>query len=206
MSLIGKLFGRVGKESKEEPLCPLPVAGERIEFDKDEQEWIDIELRIWARSNDDFNRQVLEITGMDFSGDRGEFLGGSRAEDEMYHYIKGLKRAAYIRYSVEEYSSAASTCFKALGMLGGFKLDNGYSGKGEAEIWYLLAHIHAGTGRFKIAKNMLSAAKKRATHDQDPYLIPIGWDVLVRLLESAIRSKRPPQPVENLAEARYSFQ
>ena len=205
MSLIGALFGWLGESNDEKPLCPPPVAGERIEFDEDEQEWIDIELRIWARGNNDFNSQVLEITGMDISGDRGEFLGDSRAEDEMYHYIKGLKRAAYTRYSDREYSSAASTCHKALGVLYSFKVDNGYSGNGEAETWYLLAHMHACTEKFKIAKNMLVSAKKSANHHRDPYLIPMDWNLLVRLLESAIRSRRSPQPIENLAEATFSF-
>ena len=131
MNWTGVLFGWLGKRNDEEPLCPPPVAGERIEFDEDEQELVDIELRAWARSNGDFNRQVLEITGSDISGDRGAFLADSRAEDEMYHYVKGLKRAAYYRYMDGEYSSAAGTCLKALGVLGGFKLDNGYSGNGE---------------------------------------------------------------------------
>ena len=206
MSLIGALFGWLGERNDEEPLCPLPVAGERIEFDEDEQEWIGIEIRSWSRGTDDFNRQVLEITGMDISGDRGEFLDDIRAEDQMYHYIKGLKRAAYTRYSEGECSSAAGTCFKAIGLLGSFKMDNGYSGNGEAEIWYLLAHMHACTERFKIAKNMLVAAKERVKHDRDPYLIPVDWNLLVRLLQSAIRSRRSPQPIENLAEARFSFQ
>ena len=98
MSLMGALFGWLGEKTNEEPLCPLPVAGEPIAFDEDEQEWIDIEMRIWARGTEDFNRQVLEITGMDISGNQGEFLGDLRAEDQMYHYIKGLKRAAYTRY------------------------------------------------------------------------------------------------------------
>lgn len=205
MSLMGALFGWLGKGSKEEPLCPLPVGGEPIEFDSEEQEWIDIEMRNWSRGNNDFNRQVLEITRIDISGGDGEFLDDLRTEDQMYHYIKGLKRAAYTRYSEGEHSSAAGTCFKAIGLLGGFKMDNGYSGNGEAEIWYLLAHIHACTERFKIAKNMLVAAKKRARHDRDPYLIPMDWNLLVRLLESAIQPRRSPQPIENLAEARFSF-
>ena len=205
MSLIGALFGWLRERNDEKPLCPPPVAGEQIEFDEDEQEWIDIELRIWARSNDDFNRQMLEITGMDISGDRGEFLGDSRAEDEMYHYIKGLKRAAYTRYLDGEYSCGASTCHKALGVLYSFKVDNGYSGNGEAEIWYLLAHMHACTEKFKIAKNMLVTAKKSAKHDRTPYYNIWVWNLSVRLLESAIRSRRPPQPIENLGEAIFSF-
>ena len=46
MSLIDALFGWLGESNDEKPLCPPPVAGERIEFDEDEQEWIDIESRI----------------------------------------------------------------------------------------------------------------------------------------------------------------
>ena len=205
MSLIGALFGWSGKGDKEEPLCPLPVGGEPIKIDDDEQAIIDYEMHAWLQQEDSFNRQVSEITGMDISGGHGEFLNDQRTENEMYHYIKGLKRAAYTRYSEGEYSSAAGTCFKAIGLLGGFKMDNGYSGNGEAEIWYLLAHMHACTERFTIAKNMLAAAKKKAKHDRDPYLMPMEWGLLVRLLELATRSKRPPHPIENLAEARFSF-
>ena len=112
MSLIGALFGWSGKGVKEEPLCPLPVGGEPIKIDDDEQAIIDYEMHAWSQQEDSFNRQVLEIPGMDISRGHGEFLNDQRAENEMYHYIKGLKRAAYTRYSEGEYSSAAGTCFK----------------------------------------------------------------------------------------------
>ena len=201
---MGKgVYELITKRNDETPLFPPPVEGERIEFDEDEQELIDVELRSWARSNDDFNRQVLEITGMDNSGSRGEFLDDSRTEDEMYHYIKGLKRAAYARYSYEEYSCAASTCYKALGVLHHFKVDNEYSGSGESEIWYLLAHMHACTQKFKIAQNMLVEAKKKVKHDRDSYLISMDWNLIVRVLELDIRSRSSPQPIENLGEAYF---
>ena len=205
MNLINAFLGWFRGGSEEEPLCSLPSGGDPIEIDDDEQAMIDIEMRDWSRQVNNFNQDVLRITGIDITGDRENFLDGIRAEEEIHRYIMGLKKAAYGRYSNGQYSHGAQTCIKALGILLSFKRTDGYSGNGEAEIWYMLAHMHACSGKFRTAKNLLKAAKKVAKHDEDCYIIPGEWEIAVQLLEGAIRSNVPPRAISNLYEARYSF-
>ncbi len=140
-----------------------------------------------------------------------------RAETEVSYFLRGLKRAVYSRYGNGKLVPVAQTCIKALGILLNFKSATGYSGDGEAEISFMLAHIHACDSRFKIAKHWLHAAKEDAGRDaaiikggtstrpfpQDYNVSRSVWGANVAALEKRINSKVAPSPISNLSEAEF---
>ena len=140
-----------------------------------------------------------------------------RAETEVSYYLRGLKRSAYSRYGDGKVVPAAQTCVKALGTLLHSKSANGYSGDGEAEISFMLSHMHACDGRFKVAKRLLDAAKEDARRDgaimrEDSHFRPFPqdynvsrsiWDAKVAALEQRIKSKVRPNPISHLSEAEF---
>ena len=220
----------------EEPLCPLPVGGEAIEFDEDEQTAVDSSLgefyenEIEATNNKisqwamdgRYIRLSSEIRRHDGSnvdaGEEKRLIGDwLRAETEVSYCLRGLKRAAYTRYGNGNFVPAAQTCIKALGILLQSKKATGYSGDGEAEIWFMLSHMHACGGRFRVAKRLLMSAKETAKLDgdimendavfrpfpQDYNVSRSVWDAKVAALEQLIKAKAPPNPISDLSEAEF---
>ena len=223
-------------EPEEEPLCPLLVEGEAIEFNDDEQAAIDSSLqefyeneieatnnKIYEWAMDERYMQLLSeirkhnVSNSEADEEKHLIHARLRAETEVSYYLRGLKRAAYSRYGDGKLAPAAQTCIKALGMLLHFKSTTGYSGDGEAEISFMLAHIHACDGRFRVAKRLLNAAKEEASRDgaimrvdtsirpfpQDYNISRSVWDAKVDALEERVKSKAPPIPISNLFEAEF---
>ena len=234
MGLIESFWRLWRPEPEEEPLCPLPVGGEAIEFDDDEQAAIDSSLREFHENeveaiNDRMvewvigerymqllstNKNTLSNIGAD--EEKALMHDRLRAETEVSYYLRGLKRAAYSRCSDGELVPATQTCIKALGMLFHFKRTTGYSGDGEAEISFMLAHIHACADKFRVAMRLLNAAKKEAEHDGcirlhdsfprlqgDDTVTQTMWAAMVAALAKRIKSKTPPSPISNLSEADF---
>ena len=233
MGLIEPFWRLWRPEPEEDPLCPLPIGGEVIEFDDDEQAAIDSNMQefhdneVEATSNrllewgmnGRYSQLLSEIRKHDTSNNGASEHDSLmddrlRAEAEVSYYLRGLKRAAYSRYSDGNLVPAAQTCIKALGMLSRFKRTAGYSGDGEAEILFMLAHMHAYAGRFRVAMRLLNAAKKEVGHDGcirhsdgfprlqgDDTVTQTMWAAKVAALGDRIKSKVPPSPISNLYEA-----
>lgn len=236
MSLIEtfKEWFRTGPE--EEPLCSLPVGGDAIELDDDERAAIDSSLReFYENEIEETNNKIYqwamdgryihlssEIKRHDISnveeGKEKRLIDDKlRAETEASYYLRGLKRAAYSRYGDGKLDSAAQTCIKALGTLWHFKGETGYSGDGEAEISFMLSHIHSCDGRFRVAKRLLDTAKEDARRDgaimtddavfppfpQDYNVTRSIWGAKVAALEQRIKSKVSPNPISHLSEAEF---
>ncbi len=102
-------------------------------------------------------------------------------------------------------------------MLLNFKRATGYSGDGEAEISFMLSHMHACDGRFRVAKRLLDAAKEDARRDgaimskdaifrpfpQDYNVSRSVWKAKVAALEQRIKSKVPPSPISHISQAEF---
>jgi hypothetical protein len=193
MNFIKRFVHRDESNEREEPLCQAPKGGEEIQFDQEEQAAIDAALRENARSDEEFG-QILTDAGLDpddydlSSLEPGEHILACR---------RSLKRLAYERYTNGEYVLAAETSIKALGVTSNY---NGvFRHDGVAELWLMLAHIHACTGRFKIAKNLITQAKNAAKKDS----ILTGdlrafWNRGIRALEADLRIRRRPLPTRTV--------
>ena len=158
-----------------------------------------------------------DISNSEADEERHLIHGRLRAETEASYFLRGLTRAAYSRYGNGKLVPAAQTCIKALGILLNFKSATGYSGDGDAEISFMLAHIHACDSRFKIAKHWLHAAKEDARRDgaimkgeactrpfpQDYNVSRSVWGATVAALEKRINSKVAPNPISDLSEAEF---
>ena len=238
MSLIETFKDWFRTGTGEEPLCPLPVGGEAIEFDDDEQAAVDSSLQEFYEDEiEAINNKIyqwvmdgrythlsseMEIRRHDISdadaGDEKRLIDDwLRGETEVSYYLRGLKRAAYTRYGNGELVPAARTCIKALGVLLQSKRATRYSGDGEAEIWFMLSHMHASGGRFRVAKRLLMSAKETAKVDgdimknyavfrpfpQDYNVDRSIWAAKVAALEQSIRSKTSPSPIYGLSEAEF---
>ena len=215
----------------------MPVTGEAIEYNEDEQAAINGSLREFYENNNEatnnklcewilngrYEQMLSELRKQDISAkgpeDEETLIDDRlRAETETSYFLRGLKRAAYTRYADEEIVSAAKTCIKALGATNHLKRTAGYSGDGEAEIMFMLAHIHACGGKFRVAKNCLISAKEAASRDaaiireglggprpfpQDYNVSRSVWNANVAALEERIKSKAPPNPISNLSQAEF---
>ena len=235
MGLIESFRRMWSPEPEEEPLCPLPVGDEAIEFDEDEQAGIDSSMREFHENEVEATNNRLEEWVMDgrymqllseirkhdtsnSGADEHKSLMDDRlqAETEVSYYLRGLKRAAYSRYGDGKLIPAAQTCIKAFAMLSHFKRTTGYSGDGEAEVSFMLAHMHACGSRFRVAKRLLNAAKREAGRDGcirphggsprlqwDDTVTQSMWAAKVDALGDRIKSKVPPNPISNLSEADF---
>lgn len=150
-------------EPKEEPLCPPPVGGEAMEFDEDEQKAVDAALELFAGQR---KGDVIDMSAFKDVDDRlWEWLNDLDFTDHRINHIRvALKQVAYERYCDGQLSLAALSCLKAL-----LLTDNAEKPQrhryGTAELWLLLAHMHASAGRFSIAQELLKSAKKAAKND-----------------------------------------
>lgn len=138
-----------------------------------------------------------------------------RAETEASYHLRGLRRAAYARYSDGKLLPASQTCIKTLGTLCHFERTTRHSGSGEAEIWFMVAHMYACAGKFKIAKTLLRAAKKGAREDQaihrrdsyrgshnDSISRPV-WNATIAALSHNIKFKVPQGPIAHFSQAEF---
>ena len=184
-------------QARGEPLCRAPVGCAVVELDEDEQRAVDIELRRWTRSESEFETQLLNITGIDWNDERANSSLANHISNvgRMDAYRWGLKTLAYNRYHDGQPVLAAQTCIKALCATGVLKQSRWQRHRGKAELWLLLAHMHAYAGKFRIAKDLSKRAKQVAKHDDE--LVGVGqalWSRAVTSLETAVRTKKPPAP------------
>ncbi len=226
-----KSWLRIGSE--EEPLFSLPAEGDSIELDEDEQTAVESSLREfydneieaidnkkyqWASDGRlvDFLSELRKQNKSNTEADEETDLLHTAlwTETKFYYYMKGLKHASYSRYGDGKLVAAAQSCFKALAKLASFQSSAVYSGDGVAELWFVLSHMHACCGRFKVAKKMLDAARTAAKQDRAiirdssiPSHYGISgsrWEAITRSLEQRIKSKMPPSPIANLSQAEPS--
>ena len=229
MGLLTFLTNLWKPDQKEDLLCPLPAGGEVIVFDEDEQAGIDSSLQEFFLDEDKATMNRLSLWAMD-----GRYLKRSseiekhdasasvdevrkrlmwdilRSETETFYYLAGLKCVAYARYGAEQLIPAAQTCMKTLGVIYISKRTSGYSGDGESEIWFMLAHIHARASKFRVAGQLLNVAKKTAKQDgsiQDrSFENTIGrsiWNSKIAALAQDVKSKTNPTPISNFHEAAF---
>jgi len=197
MNFIRRLIGNDGTDGKEEPLFQPVTGGEEIQFDEEEQAAIDAALREDDRRDEEF-RETLREAGIEPDGQA--YQKAKQLQDQGQHVFarrNGLKKLAYERYTNNQYALAAQTCVKALGVSG--DSTGMYRHTGVAEAWLLLAHMHACTGRFNIAKGLIKNAQQAAKKDD----LLIGdmrdmWKNGARSLESDVRAKRRPAPVTTI--------
>ena len=197
---------------RQRPDVPSLLDGMRdiktIEFDEQEQFAIDEALRA---SQENYERLFasMQAKGIDLYTMNEKFLWGDTQSYSFGIGAQALKTVAYHRYVNNQHELAAQSCIKALGLQGN-RVDSGRH-SGCAEIWLMLAHIHASTGKFPTANEFVAEAKRAAKRDdnfQPSLLLPKsfdisidlnnGWEEAVKSLESDIRDGRRPHPTDSV--------
>ena len=179
-----------------------------IVFDEDEQSAIDEALQA-AQENYERLFQTMQSKGIDLYSMNEHFLWGDTQSYSLGIGVQALKAVAYDRYLNDQSELAAQTCIKALGLQGN-QVDSGRH-SGCAEIWLMLAHIHASDGQFPRANEFVEEARRTAKRDdrfQPSPLLPKsidiafdlknGWEAAVRSLESDICDGRRPKPTKSV--------
>ena len=179
-----------------------------IIFDELEQLAIDEALQ---EAQEDYEKlfQSMQAKGIDLYAMNEKFLWGDTQSYSLGIGAQALKTVAYNRYVNNEHELAVQSCFKALGL----QANQVNSGRhnGCAEIWLMLAHIHASTGQFPLANDFVEESKRAAKNDDSfrpsqllpksfdiSFEINSGWEEAVKSLESDIRDGRRPKPTDSV--------
>lgn len=134
-------------------------AGAPIRFDEEEgsaiEEAISSQREGTERFLDSLRSQGINVPGIEESAEQveQETLESTAAD--------ALKWVAYRRYESHDYAAAAESCIKSLGF-SGHAADRHHN---TAEVWLLLARIHASADRFRTAASLLTEAKRAARSD-----------------------------------------
>jgi hypothetical protein len=132
-------------------------------------------------------------------------------KDEMIHAWQAdgsgtartaLSEVAGNRYERGEYRAAANSAVRALA----------FAHFADAELWQLLARIHATTGRFEVAATFLDSAERIAEGSNmfaatdewlagaplDPARLEAGWKESIRVLRAHIERRESPKPISSV--------
>ena len=179
-----------------------------IVFDEQEQFAVDEALQA---AQEDYERlfESMQAKGIDLYTMNEKFLWGDTQSYSFGIGAQALKTVAYHRYVNNQHDLAARSCVKALGLQGN-RVDSGRHSDC-AEIWLMLAHIHASRGKFLKANEFVEEAKRAVKRDdsfQPSTLLPKsfdisidsnnGWEEAVKSLESDIRDGRRPHPTDSV--------
>ncbi len=179
-----------------------------IVFDEQEQFAIDEALQA-AQENYENLFESMQAKGIDLYTMNEKFLWGDTQSYIFGIGAQALKTLAYHRYVNNQHELAAQSCIKALGLQANRLVSIRHGGC--AEIWLMLAHIHASTGQFPQANDFVEEAKQAAMSDDGFGPSPLlpkwfdisfglnnGWEEAVKSLESDLRDGRRPHPTESV--------